>query len=363
MKIIRFLLLALNGIAVIQLLLTYCTYCFSPHTIWYFEFIALGYPVYLVINIGFIVFWLFTKQKRHALISFIFIALGYNTLFSFIQFGTTKKPTKDTDSFTLITYNVDAFNCKGWKNRPKVQKDVFTYLQQEQADIICFQEFHYDTKESFRLLDSIIKNFNMQHKAMYHFHSIPRRYFYGNIILSRFEIVNQGIFEFQKKGNSGVWADIVIEHDTVRIFNVHLESYRLTPHNISTIEDGVHSQKHHVKEYSSITKKMRNAIKNRYVQTEELIAFFAQTPYKIFLCGDFNAPPYSNTYRNLKKASHTKDAFLSAGHGIGGTLHWNLPSIRLDYVLYPKQWKAVEYRSKKQNLSGHYPISVKICRN
>jgi len=363
MKILRFFLLLLNIVAITCLLATYCTYFISPQTFWLFEFIALGYPLYLVLNIGFVAFWILTKKKKYAYISLIVIGIGYKSLFSFIGFGTSSSSTQDEISFTLVSYNVYAFNKKGWKFRSNIQHEVFLYLQQEQPDIICFQEFHHDTQEPFVLLDSITNNLGLNHMAMYHFHAIPGRYFYGNIICSKFQIVNHGVLEFQKRGNSCVWADVVIETDTVRIFNMHLESYRLTPHNISVLEDAVHTQGVEKKEYTTIKTKLSRAIQIRALQTQELVAFFKNTPYKIIVCGDFNAPPYSHTYQNIKNASHTKDAFVSAGFGVGGTLNWNLPSIRLDYILYPQQWKAKQYSSVKQDLSDHFPISAQISRN
>ena len=364
MKILRFFLLLLNSIAISCLLITYCTYFISPKTFWLCELIALGYPLYLVVNSIFIIFWILTKKKKYAFISFITIAIGYQSLFSFIGFGTASPQAKDESGFNIISYNVYAFNKKGWKYRSNIQHDVFLYLQQEKPDIICFQEFHHDTKEPFVLLDSIANNLGLKHMAMYHFHAIRGRYFYGNVICSKFEIVNQGVLEFQKKGNSCIWADIVIETDTVRVFNMHLESYRLTPHNISVIEDAIHTQKTEKQEYTTIKTKLVHAIQIRALQTEELISFFKKTPYKIIICGDFNSPPYSYTYRNLRNASHTKDAFLTSCSGIGGTLNWNLPSIRLDYILYPQQWETKQFNiSTKQDLSDHFPISAQISRN
>lgn len=359
MKFIRSILIISNILAVIFLFLTYVTYYVKPHSFWFFEFIAIGYPVYLVVNLIFILLWLFSKHKKYALVSFLSIVIGYQSLCSYISLG---KPATSTEAkeLLIVSYNVDAFKYFGWRHSEDIQNQVFLYLQSQHPDIICFQEFHHDTQEPFVLLDSVTQAFEMKYIAKYHFHEIPGRYFYGNVIVSRYPIITKGVLEFQGRGNSCVWADVVVDEDTIRILSMHLESYRLSPKDIEVLEETAQRQTSEKGEYTQIATKLKQAIEFRSLQTEELQVFFQKTPYPMIICGDFNAPPYSHTYRTIRKASNTKDAFLEAGRGVGGTLHWNLPSMRLDYILFSNNWECTYYASERLPISDHYPISAKI---
>ena len=66
-------------LAGISAVITYLSVYISPATIWIFAFIALAYPFILLLNMLFVIFWLFFR-KWLFLISLVCILLGWNAL-------------------------------------------------------------------------------------------------------------------------------------------------------------------------------------------------------------------------------------------------------------------------------------------
>jgi len=54
---------------------------------------------------------------------------------------------------------------------------------------------------------------------------------YGQAIFSKFPIVKSGSIEFPNTANNAIYADIVKGSDTIRIYNVHLQSLRIAANN------------------------------------------------------------------------------------------------------------------------------------
>ena len=76
------------------------------------------------------------------------------------------------------------------------------------------------------------------------------------------------------------------------------------------------------------------------------------------VAGDFNDTPLSYTYFRLIRGR--KDSFMRAGKGFGATYSALWPLLRLDYVLYPGELKAVSHKIEKVNYSDHYPVIVQF---
>ncbi|MFO7869609.1 MAG: endonuclease/exonuclease/phosphatase family protein [Bacteroidales bacterium] len=355
-RIIRFILVCVTICMSLALVLSYFTYYVNPADVWYIEVWALGYPVYLFGTSVLLVYWLFSETKKYILIPLISLLFGFSTHSDVVSLSTSNDDEDYADTLSVMSYNVQAFNWLGWRQRSDVQQGVCDYLYEKQADIICFQEFHHDIQEPFVVIDSLKKYAGIINIAAHKFHSIPGRYFYGNVICSQYPIIAEGVLHFQYTGNSCLWADIALQSDTIRVCNVHLESYRFSPDDIKTIQEMSFFHIQDPQQYESIVERVSHAVYMRGQQTDELIRFISNSPYKVVLAGDFNTPPYSYTYKHLKKAGDFSDVFLSAGNGIGGTLNWNLPSVRLDYILYPSDWTCHTYESRKLLLSDHFPV-------
>lgn len=77
--------------------------------------------------------------------------------------------------------------------------------------------------------------------------------------------------------------------------------------------------------------------------------------YPVILCGDFNDVPMSYTYHTI--ANSLTDAFRKSGNGVGATYTGTYMPFRIDFILYSKGLKAVDYKTGNISLSDHYPVS------
>jgi len=114
------IVLAFNCLAVIFMLLSYLSSFISPEHIWWLAIIGLAYPVNLIINLLFGIYWLITKNKRLSLLSFISILIGINTFFGFAQYNfSAKLPDKAKENHRIVkvmSYNVRLFDLYNWSH-------------------------------------------------------------------------------------------------------------------------------------------------------------------------------------------------------------------------------------------------------
>jgi endonuclease/exonuclease/phosphatase family metal-dependent hydrolase len=153
-------------------------------------------------------------------------------------------------------------------------------------------------------------------------------------------------------------ADLLIGRDTVRLFNLHLESVRLRHEDYSFISgfDLQFEKDEKIQENSlRIIKKLKTAFTRRAGQVSYLSEAIKDSPYPVILCGDFNDTPNSYTYQQL--TDKLVDSFKESGTGFGNTYIGKLPSFRIDYILHDDYFISSDYQRKTISLSDHYPVS------
>ncbi len=89
---------------------------------------------------------------------------------------------------------------------------ISDFIQKENPDVVAFQEFKRD------------KDVDLNYPYKYEKLNGGKRA-NGLAILSKFRIVNQGSLDFENSYNNAIFIDVVRNHDTIRIYNVHLESF------------------------------------------------------------------------------------------------------------------------------------------
>ncbi|MBR3980700.1 MAG: endonuclease/exonuclease/phosphatase family protein [Bacteroidales bacterium] len=362
---VRILYAILNGVAVIALLSCIAARYVNPSSFPYFEIIGLTFPLIFIANVIAAICWLAAKEhKKYFLASFIPLVLSLPILFDYFSYKNPEENVRQENAkgLKVLSYNVMACNYLGWKRNSEVKQQIFSYIFHENPDIICFQEFHHDTHESFLLLDSIRQQLNLSYVFYNKSYSLGNHYFQGNLICSRYPIINTGEMKYQKSGNSTIWADIVCGKDTVRVYNSHLESYRLSQTDKHTINDMGKIQNVEPEKVESIVQKLARAIQKRGVQTDELTLSMTECPYSVISCGDFNAPPCSYTYHKVKSENNLKDAFLESGFGIGATFNW-WPQLRLDYILVSHNIVCNDFKRTGLKVSDHFPICCTLTLN
>lgn len=351
----RRILLVINFITAALLIITYLSVYISPASSWIFAFLALSYPFILLFNVLFVIFWI-AFRKWYFVLSLLCILLGWSSLKRFFQIQLKHPdPVIMENTMSLLTYNVRLFNYYQWNKDTTSWQKIVDFVHAKDPDIVCFQEFitlpgtHHD-------IDNLKKSLvPLAYSHLYYTNRVPRKINFGMATFSKYPIVRKEMIEFEESLNGSICSDIVLNHDTIRIYNCHLQSVRLRKDYNDLLDSLIfnYSEKQ-LDELKDISVRMRQAYIQRAEQVDILVEHIKSSPYPVIVCGDFNDTPVSYTYNKL--SGNLEDAFIESGSGIGNTFRGNFPYVRIDYVLYSPPFKSHHYHSEKVYWSDHYPV-------
>lgn len=321
----------LNSLFATLLLLSYLSYYISPNTISIFSLISLIIPVLLFINGVFALYWII-RLKKQFLLSIFVLAIGYQYVTKFYSFK--DKEIILTDDVRIMSYNVRMFNLYKWINEKNVDEKIYDFINSKEPDILCIQEFHPSLKKGLKYPYEYIKISNENN----HF---------GHAIFSKFKIINSGSLNFSNSVNNAIFVDLVKNNDTVRVYNIHMESLNLNPKDDYFTQEN--SEKFKIR--------VQNAFKIQANQATLIMEHIQKITHKSIICGDFNNTAFSWVYHQLLKEKN--DAFEVAGKGFGRTFDYKLP-VRIDFILVDDQIEVNNFKTYDVKFSDHFPIMARL---
>ena len=344
------LLLKLFAIAgALALLLSYISVYLKPSQLSsVLMFFGLYYIPILFFNL--IIFIIALLRLRFiALLSFIALlpTLFYADLF--VNFSRNDE-VPDGQPFKIVTYNVGKMELaldKTAKAANILRVDEF--LRQEDPDIVCLQEFSAQSEYDY-------SQFLAAMPYRHHYFASTRP-IYGNVIFSKYPIVDTGQIKFEGGTNMCIWADLYMDGQIIRVYNCHLQSNSISFTNLIQRMAAKGELKSDVRE---VHEKLRGSNTLRAGQVEDILANCSTCPYPLVICGDFNDTPVSHTYYRLRKGR--LDSFAEAGKGFGASYAYFWPLLRIDYILFPKDFSAYRNEIKRVKYSDHYPVCTYIYR-
>ena len=305
-------------------------------------FFSLAVPILVCVNILLVVYWLL-QRKFLMIIPCAVLIYGYMTLGTFLKIKPNDVITEADIDLKLMSFNSLGFRGKEDEWESSQGDSIVQFINQELPDIICFQEFDYRQIRSNNF-DSYSYNY-----VDFIFGEASGRVLQA--IYSKYKIIDEGILEFPSSGNSAIYVDIIFKKDTLRVYNVHLESLNIRPGNIK-------------KERSDkLLGRLRKSFEKQQQQSDIVRAHMASSPYRNIVCGDFNNNQFSSVYFNLKR--DLKDTFMEMGSGYGATIDfWKFP-FRIDFILVDPSFEVVSHQNYDIDLSDHEPImtSIKVTSN
>ena len=184
---------------------------------------------------------------------------------------------------------------------------------------------------------------------------VSKNRFYGIVTFSRYPIINKGEIVHRNSSSLSIYSDVVVQKDTIRIFNNHLQSFMLKSMNKSFLEELSSSEnKETMGEMMNISKSLKKGFATRSLQAQLVKNYINKSPYPLIVAGDFNDTPVSYTYNKIRKGLN--DAFVTSGYGAGFTYRGNYPPNRIDYILYDNNLINSSFERKRVRYSDHYPI-------
>jgi endonuclease/exonuclease/phosphatase family metal-dependent hydrolase len=350
-KILYKILLVVNIVFAIAMLISYLAVVINPETFALPAFFGLAYPYLLLINILLVITWAMLLRFE-ALISLVIIALGVTHFSNYIKLT---KPTGDkSNTFKVLSYNVRLFNYFENNHGITSGKKIFQFLKSKKPDIICLQEFFLLGNPKVEETLMIADLGGDYHSHMKIIGSGKNRY-YGIVTFSRFPIVGKGEIIHPGSSSLSIYTDVLIKNDTFRIYNNHLQSFRLRSLERSFIEELMAPEDiESLKEVRSLSVSLKKGFVKRALQAQVVKDHINKSPFPVMVVGDFNDTPVSYAYRKIRKGLN--DSFVNSGYGAGFTYRGNYPPNRIDYILYDNTLLNSYFEIVKVKYSDHYPI-------
>ena len=257
------------------------------------------------------------NRKKQLLLSFFTLIIGFFFLDSFFNLNFTTEPILDKD-LSIMSYNTTA---KG--------DGIVTFVKDNDPDILCFQEFSKigDNKFKyypFKYVTPISNDKSIQ------------------AIYSKYPIIANGSLNFPNTLNNAIYADIVINKDTIRVYNIHLQSLKIRPGSIKREAP------------QRLFKRLGDSFIKQQQQSEIVVAHSKESPYRNIFCVDMNNSQYSYVFHKIK--GDMFDTFKEKGKGYGRTYNFKFLPIRIDFILMDKSIEIRAHRNFDEKLSDHYAI-------
>ncbi len=350
-------MMVLNTISVVGLFISYLSSYISPEQLWPIAYFGLAYPVLLIINVLFVVYWVI-RQRWFVLISLLAIAVGWKYVNSHVRLYNLKDVDLHKRHLKVMSFNAMFFDQYMQVQRDNLAtiREIFQMIESESPDILCIQEFFTDDSPDFQIEDAIVSRLKYQHSHINYLLVKRNGKSYGTAIFSRLPMIRRDIISF---GNSpyysGIMCDVVHDTDTIRVFNIHFESLRLSNEDRIFINELSTQDNTLVYQTSrKILQKLKLSYTKRALQARQIKEAVRVSPYPVILCADMNDTPASYAYNQL--TSGLKDAFSESGFGIGKSYRSFYLPFRIDYIFYSPQFESRDYRTVQKKLSDHYPI-------
>ena len=255
------------------------------------------------------------------------------------------KVINSKNNISIMSYNVRLFNAYNWIKKESVKEEIFNLFTKTNTNILCIQEFY--APKQLPKLDYPFQHIGLQNKkSQWHM-----------VIYSKFPQIEKGTVSIkgERMNNTCIFSDMIIENDTVRVYNIHLASNWFDKSDLAFMENPEMSKEAIKKGMFGIAKRLKRSFQKRAIQVEVIKKHMDNTPFSILVCGDFNDTPYSFTYYKFSK--DLQDSFLEKGNGIGSTFLGKIPFLRIDYILHsPNNFKTTTFTTHQQKLSDHKAI-------
>ena len=246
------------------------------------------------------------------------------------------------DRLTVLTWNTHQM---GQFHKPD-KNEVLRYLSQQDADIICLQEVDVYKRDEFLTLGEVKDILGRKYAYSYlDFSVYNQRRQFGNMVWSRYPLINKHTVEYEIRANLSSRCDVVVGDDTLRLIVNHLESNRFDQ-NDTTAE--------------SLGRKWEKASGLRHQQAQAVRQEIEYSPYPVIVTGDFNDIALSPTYRTISRGMH--DAWLETSWlKWGATCEKKGFGVRIDYILSSPSLVPIDCKVVDAEGSDHKPVLATLA--
>lgn len=322
MKVFRLIVLIVH-LGILLLLLGMLLNAYVPPKVFpWFNLLSLGFPVLMVGYVLLTFFWIFSWKKR----AFVFMLLGLifiNPVKRWVNIRSDKKEAADLKIVSL--------NAKGGVFGVKNVKE---YIDGLDADIVLLQE-HGGKEYQFKNLkngksDAIVA------------------------IFSKHEIIDQKELiksDYETNNAYACQTDVELKGKKYRFINIYLQPFKFEKSMVKLNGDSEQDEQ----KLKDIVKRLIPTFQMHQEQVQIIRKAIDDSPYPVFLIGDFNSVPNSYEYYHLGK--DLNDAFMEVGNGSATSFHDYKFPLRIDYIFASKSIQPISYKvDRSVKISDHYPV-------
>ncbi|RSK39239.1 endonuclease/exonuclease/phosphatase family protein [Mangrovimonas spongiae] len=336
LKLLDKLIYLINALVATLLLLSYLLPFVPPKNFALLSVLSLSVPFLTLVNVLFFIYWL-VKVKKQMLLSLFVLIIGYVSFGSVYKFSSSSGKTQFPETtLSVMNYNVRLFNLYEWIKEKHIEDSITSFIKRKSPDVLCVQEYHPH------------KSVNLSFFKYKYEKLSGKKTKYGQAIFSKYPIINSGSVAFPNTSNNAIFADIVKEKDTIRVYNTHLQSLRIDT-NVDKLKQ---------ENSERLFKRVGETFKMQQLQTELFLKHKEQCNYKMIISGDFNNTAFSYVYKKIK--GDLTDSFEEAGNGFGRTYDFKFFPVRIDFILADPTFKVERFKTFDEKFSDHYPIMTHL---
>lgn len=349
----------LTLLVAVTLLLTYLVPYVNPSRVWFFPVLGLAAPITYVAGVILMLYWIIRWRWLRAGVMILIVAIGFFKVSLFWKpeirrtYDDDTVPGSDRGTFKVMTYNVRSFYGE---NGHSSVEDILRLIDEQDPDVICLQEFNARLaarSEEFSLLEERYESAGFGRTA-----APDSAYEAPLAVLSKFRILRSGTVLTPA---SSVWVDLMVDDDTVRVFNNHLRSTAINASDNDYItEHRFLSDTARETKIRSIVERLRENSVLRAAQVDSIARVIDATRTRRIVCGDFNDTPVSYVYRTMARG--LRDAFRTCGSGYSHTFRGFFNTLRIDYVLCGGL-DPITYETIPLDYSDHHPVVVRLKKS
>jgi len=301
-------------------------------------------PLLIAANVLLLIYWLIRRRWLFAVIPVATIACCIPYLGTIYQFGSIDKGADAARGVKVASYNVAMF---GRETSGFMAQDILAEMRRQKVDVLCMQEYNENSGD---------KKNSVSYKEYFPYMAVGRE---DMVIYSRYPIKAHDAILFDYTANSAMWADIDVNGDLLRVYNVHLQTTGInrTLHQAGKLA---------AQDYDVSSNRLLSVIFGNYTlgmmfrasQANVIAMNKREAENPVILCGDFNDVPYSYVYNTM--LGNMVDGFKECGSGWMHTFRGNSP-VRIDYIFHDASLKGLSYYTSELTYSDHYPVFMKIA--
>lgn len=339
----------INVVAILLLLFVGYSDRFHPANYPLLSCLGLTFPAFLIVNVGFLVFWAIFKL-RMCIIPAVGFLLAYAPIRAYIPFNFSQDIPDG--AIKVMSYNVHLF--VGWDEDIRNRDSLLQYIKHQDADILCLQESKIPNEELQKAVDTFLGKIYPYHAMADKPGTEDRLSLY-----SKFPILNTERIPYPDSQYFSTAHKVLIGKDTVTVINNHLFSTGLSKDERESFSR-LFNRKVGSNSIRSTSRKLQTrlstASKFRSREVDAVARYIDEHPDEsIILCGDFNDCPISYTHHRLTRKLN--DCFVESGRGVGVSFNRSRLYVRIDYILSSSDWQSYNCQvDNKIKISDHYPV-------